>query len=49
MVINISPETLETVQIEVVEFDEEKAKLTIDNPENDWSSKSTNEVGEVVL
>ena len=45
MDVDNSLETLNDVDIEVVEFDEEKAKLTIENPENDWSGKSTDQVG----
>ncbi len=30
---------------EVVEFDEVKAKVTLENPENDWSNKMTDGIG----
>ena len=29
----------------VVEFDEQLAQITLDNPENDWSNKITNGIG----
>ena len=45
MDVDNSLETLNDVDIVVVEFDEEKEKLTIENPENDWSGKSTDLVG----
>lgn len=30
---------------EIVEFDEAKAKITLENPENDWSNKMTDGIG----
>lgn len=30
---------------EIVEFDDEKAQWTLDNPENDWSDKETDGFG----
>lgn len=30
---------------EVIEFDEELAQITLNNPENDWSNKITDGIG----
>lgn len=40
-----APETLEGIEIETVDFDKEKAKLTMENPDNDWSGKITDGIG----
>lgn len=43
-------ELLETIEFldgtEIEPYDEELAQLTLDNPENDWSEKNTNGIGD---
>lgn len=37
-------EFLEGTEIEL--YDEDKSQLTLDNPENDWSDKETDMIGD---